>query len=731
MSKKVELLAPAGNYESFLGAIHAGADAVYLAGSQFGARAYADNFSEEEVCKAIYYAHLYHRKVYLTVNILLKEEELETLYSYLLPYYVAGLDGVIVQDMGVFLYIRDHFKGLELHVSTQMCVTGAYGAALLKELGACRIVPARELSLDEIRFMKQEAKIEIETFIHGSLCYSYSGTCLFSSILGGRSGNRGRCAQPCRLPYQVFDGTHPATKEEQYVLSLKDMCTIQMIPQLIEAGIDSFKIEGRMKKPEYAAGVTAIYRKYIDRYYEHQTAPLVEEQDIQILKHLYIRSELQDGYYQKHNSAKMITLSKPSYSGSDDVLLDQIRAAYMEQKQQIPITGLIQLHIGEPAALSITAASIQLTVFGNIVEQALGHPLEEASIRKQIQKTGTSNYKFTSLKIEMDPEVFLPLKTLNELRRQALEHLENELLQHTYREAPIEAPVEESVEELTALADCTAFKNEDRIIAVSVLGEEQLKVALKHKEITRIYLSADYVMDHACTKESLSFGSKELYLALPYLIRQQSYDYLNQLEAILVKQTIDGVLIRSQEEWGWLKAIQYTGSIVTDAGLYCYNSAAKRYYQNRQNLTTVPYELNLKELLRLGIQDMEVPVYGRIPMMITANCVRNTTVGCQNSKQDLKPFFLLDRYQKRFPVLTNCRHCYNVIYNSTPTSLHSYMEQLLRYQVRSLRLDFTVEEAVEVEQILTYYAQVIAHPEHKFTPPYAEYTKGHLGRGVE
>ena len=261
-AKKVELLAPAGNAEAFYGAIHAGADAIYLGGSRFGARAYAENFSEEELVACIRYAHLFQRKVYLTVNTLVKESEFSGLYEYVLPYYRAGLDGVIIQDMGVFAYLREHFPGMELHGSTQMTITGEYGAAFLKEQGACRVVPARELSLAEIRRIKEVTGLEIECFIHGAMCYCYSGQCLFSSILGGRSGNRGRCAQPCRLPYTT--GKHP---KECYPLSLKDMCTIEYIPELLEAGIDSFKIEGRMKTALYVATVARTYRKAIDDYF--------------------------------------------------------------------------------------------------------------------------------------------------------------------------------------------------------------------------------------------------------------------------------------------------------------------------------------------------------------------------------------------------------------------------------------------------------------------------------
>lgn len=203
--KKVELLAPAGNYEAFLGAIHAGADAVYLGGEKYSARAYADNFSDEEVISAIRYAHILGKKVYLTINTLMKQDEYKALCSYVAPFYQSGLDGVIIQDLGAFEILKETFPNLELHASTQMTLTSELGVSYLKELGACRVVPARELSLDEIRSIKEKVDIEIECFVHGAMCYCYSGQCLFSSILGGRSGNRGRCAQPCRLPYKFSE----------------------------------------------------------------------------------------------------------------------------------------------------------------------------------------------------------------------------------------------------------------------------------------------------------------------------------------------------------------------------------------------------------------------------------------------------------------------------------------------------------------------------------------------
>ena len=292
--KRVELLSPAGGYETMVGAFNAGADAVYLGGSKFGARAYADNFDRDQVLDAISYAHLHDKKIYMTVNTLVKENEYGELYDFMLPYADRGLDGVIVQDLGVMRLIRQEFPGIELHASTQQTVTGVYGARLLKERGCTRVVPARELSLSEMKAIREEADIEVEAFIHGAMCYCYSGICLFSSVVGGRSGNRGRCAQPCRLPYRSSPNAG-----EQYPLSLKDMSTIAIIPELIEAGIDSFKIEGRMKKPEYSAGVTALYRKYIDEYYADPKGDhSVSKEDMEILKNVeHIKDYGEHGFF--------------------------------------------------------------------------------------------------------------------------------------------------------------------------------------------------------------------------------------------------------------------------------------------------------------------------------------------------------------------------------------------------------------------------------------------------
>ena len=310
--QEIELLSPAGSYEGFEAAIGAGADAVYVGGPDFGARAYAQNFTQEELIRAIRTAHIHGRKLYLTVNTLLKNREIrEKLFDSLKPLYEAGLDAVIVQDLGVFQFIRRNFPDMHIHASTQMAVTGPEGMKFLEEQGAARVVAARELSLEELAAMHKESSIEIEAFVHGALCYSLSGQCLMSSILGGRSGNRGRCAQPCRLPYQVRKGEDrkfPKT-EDLCPLSLKDICTLDILPEIVEAGVMSLKIEGRMKQPGYTAGVTGMYRKYLDILLENRQNYQVTDKDRKYLLDIFNRGGSCTGYYKQHNGPSMMAFS--------------------------------------------------------------------------------------------------------------------------------------------------------------------------------------------------------------------------------------------------------------------------------------------------------------------------------------------------------------------------------------------------------------------------------------
>ena len=392
--RQVEVLAPAGSFESMKAAIAAGADAVYIGGSQFGARAYADNLDEDHMLEAINYAHLHGASLYMTVNTLVKEKELDSLFDYLNPYYMAGLDAVIVQDMGVFTYIREHFPDLDIHASTQMTITGAEGASLLKKMGASRVVTARELSLEEIARIHREVGVEIESFVHGALCYCYSGQCLLSSLIGGRSGNRGRCAQPCRLPYDVRKDDHSCQpRDERYVMSLKDLCVLDILPDILEAGVYSLKIEGRMKSPRYTAGVVSIYRKYVDRYLKSgRKGYHVDPRDKKILLDLFDRGGFTDGYYVQHNGRDMVALKeKPAFRQGNQELFEYLDAAYVNAELKEPVTGSLVVEEGKPVSLVLSCIdpdgeNVTVQTEGTVVMTAQNQPMTEDKLRKQIQK---------------------------------------------------------------------------------------------------------------------------------------------------------------------------------------------------------------------------------------------------------------------------------------------------------------------------------------------------------
>ncbi len=749
-NKKVELLAPAGNKEGFYGAIHAGADAVYLGGDKFGARAYADNFTTEELVECIRYAHIWGRKVYLTVNTLVKDKEWDQLYDYILPFYEAGLDGVIIQDLGVFFYLKEHFPGMELHVSTQMTLTGSYGAAFMKEAGASRIVPARELSLEEIRQIKQDTGLEIEAFIHGAMCYCYSGQCLFSSVLGGRSGNRGRCAQPCRLPYTVSGSysqengqkrrreDHQKHSKECYPLSLKDMCTIENIAELIEAGIDSFKIEGRMKKPEYAAGVTSIYRKAIDRYYADPKHFKVHSEELKALSGLYIRSERQNGYYFKQNGADMVTLQSPAYSGSDDALLARIRKEYLDQKPAMSVEIYADFTVGEQANLTFVCGEHTVTVTGDTVLSAQKQPISRENLEKQLKKLGETSFQLSDIFVNLDENAFYPLKAINELRRQAVLALENVIIQSyglcVKRTAP---QIDES-----PCRHKTNANRPDSLLTVNVRTFDQLLAVTEfikenHQQLRRLYIEGDLLIGtHSKEAADILFNLADytdIYPVLPYIIRKRDDKYLEQLSELLndPHKLFNGCMVRSLEGYAYLKMKGYQGAISSDAGFYIWNQYSLTYWQDKLSSFCLPWELNAGEqrtlLTACSKGFAEKIVYGRLPMMITANCVVRTVSGCVHAPDADNTAYLTDRYKKHLPVAVNCRHCMNIIYNSVPLSLHGTFDKWV--DLTHCRLDFTVEDKEQTNQVLKYFT-AFTHGQHSELP-FTEYTTGHDKRGVE
>ena len=789
MNKKVEILSPAGSYESLKAAIAAGADAVYIGGTRFGARAYANNLTEEELLEAIDYVHLHGRKIYLTINTLLKEHELSNeLYDYLLPYYKQGIDAVIVQDIGVLSFIKEQFPELPIHASTQMTITNVLGAQFLQSLGVERVVTAREMQLSEIDEIAKNTDVEIESFVHGALCYCYSGQCLYSSLIGGRSGNRGQCAQPCRLPYRTDN-----QKDTQYVLSLKDICTLEYIPELVEAGIDSFKIEGRMKKPEYVALVTAMYRKYVDLYLKYgKRAFHVEEKDREMLMDLYNRGGSHGGYYHTKNGRDMLSLERPNHAGvsalqvmkckgrnvtakalvdihkgdvielpdgaenftfgidvlkgqittftthknqrfsqdhilnrtRNESLLQWIKTSIIDSKSKMKMNGRLTLSVKEAARLVIKYEDITVEVTGEKAQEALNQPMNAERVEKQMRKTGNTLFEFDNLEIELDGNLFMPMQGLNELRRTGIEALEKRILSGYRRE-----------EKQKVLHTTVSLETEKHIsMYVYVEHLEQWEETLNYDCVKRIYLDCN-ALDKAWLNSDVSNiierthqSGKQIYLGMPHIFREETIRNYDKAYTNIIEAEWDGLLIRNYESYAFLKNHGYTGNIVVDYNLYQFNRYAKDFWKNEKiESTTAPLELNFKELKEVGMENSELVVYGYFPMMISAQCVKKTTEGCKKEKGQV---FIKDRYHKQFAVKNNCDYCYNIIYNTAPVVLTDQKVEIIELNPKAIRLHFTTENRQSMRRIMALYNEVFCKDGQAIEPDF-EFTRGHFKRGIK
>ncbi|MBE5960960.1 MAG: U32 family peptidase [Lachnospiraceae bacterium] len=838
---KIEILAPAGSMDALKASINAGCDAVYIGGSMFGARAAANNLDEEAMLKAIDYAHVRGKQLYMTVNTLLKNEELEEhLYRYIKPFYEHGLDAVIVQDVGVMNYIHKHFKDLPIHASTQMTLTMAEGAKIFEDMGVTRMVTSRELGLDEIARIRKNTKLEIESFVHGALCYSFSGQCLMSSMIGGRSGNRGRCAQPCRMEYSCKEGGKTVSKkEDSYILSPKDMCTLDMVAECIEAGIDSFKIEGRMKRYEYAAGVVAAYRKQIDQYLElgpvkyrefHKKHPEVLQEEVRILQDLYNRGGFSTGYYKDHNGKKMMSMHRPNHSGvyvgkvvsvkgisatialeedvnaqdvleirmgndvysvkrgadgridknttkknayeftvkcgeekgkmlktnfmpgsnvkpGDEVyrtknneLLTEISEDYYEHDAKVKMSGMCVATPGEPLLLTLTShvypeyneKEITITVTGDVVDAAMKQPMTEEKIKAQLMKTNDTPFVFTDLEVYLGGDVFLPVSKLNEIRRMAIAKLEEEMAASFRRElVPYEGQK----------ADTCEKKEKQLAITAYIKSEAQLQKVLEKEEVGTVYLdmvtfSFEQLIPLA---KRVKKAGKKVFLVTPHIFRSETYDLFNQKKEMFMADEIDGFVIKNFESLYFFtkeNAASFAGKEMRlDYNMYVMNKEAKEFYKNRGiSHTTASVELNASELRDLGIEDMDIVAYGRLPVMVSAQCVKKNTSICRlaekgKAKNPDEELILTDRMGKNLDVITNCRFCYNVILSPDCISLASVSEDVLSLDPSGIRLDFTLESGEETEAVLDEFVDVFCYGKASKMDE-SSYTKGHFRRGI-
>ena len=706
-NKDFELLAPAGSLEILKGVIESGADAVYVGGSMFGARAYANNFTEEELLEAIDFAHLRGVKVYLTVNTLIKNSEFSKLYDYLLPYYKRGLDAVIVQDLGVVKAIHEYFPSMEIHTSTQMTVTGADGVRFLSQFGVTRVVMAREVSLAEMKCIHEETGMELEAFVHGALCYSYSGQCLFSSILGGRSGNRGRCAQPCRLPYTV-EG-----KKDEYILSLKDMCGIKALDKLHDAGVYSLKIEGRMKQLEYACGVVKYYRSYID------SKKPVSDADYDRIKALGNRCGFIDRYYFDHNGSDMVTYVKPNFVSN--------AAEPSPEKRKLSIEGELVLREGEPGSLTVKRGDVTYKASIEPVSAALKAPLDKKVAIDRINKTGDTDFEFSHIKAQIGENVFVPNGALNKLRRDAISGLCDKLLKKYYRDDARYADISSMCElsEHVVKSDPThedgAVNAKDYTAICSCMTRAQLDTLIGYECFDVFYLDFDMydrktlIQQFADDVKSLTKQNKKVYLMMPTIFRADSSDYFVSIAKELDKVSFEGFVVKNYEEL-YLTENLFTGKkVILDHNMYTFNDVSKSaFFEHGVSGDTVPLELNSREIMHRNNIGSQMIVYGYYPLMTTANCVHKNTKGC-DKKQKL--IYLKDRYNKSFAVCNNCKECYNTIYNSLPTMLTKNIGKLKEAGIRSFRYSFTIETPTQIKAVMD--------------DKVAEYTNGHYKRGVE
>lgn len=776
-TKLPELLAPAGSFEHLKAAIKAGADAVYMGGQQFGARAYADNFTGEKLVEALHYAHFYDRRLYLTVNTLMKEKEItERLYDFLQPFYEEGLDGVIVQDVGAAAFIRKNFPGMEIHGSTQMTITDVYGARAAARLGMNRVVPARELSLSEIRRMKEEAGLDIEVFIHGALCYCYSGQCLLSSRYGGRSGNRGRCAQPCRLPYRVME-RDSRSSAGAHLLSPKDLCAISWLPSLIEAGVDSLKIEGRMKNVEYVAGVTAIYRKYLDLYREMGEEDLsldkkqehrqrkwkISKKDYEALEELYSRSGFTDGYWNRHNGSEMMATIHPRnlgrkigwvrqvrrgqiaveldrgtilhpkdililplpgqeemaltvpehlrkddrriilnvpgtkvlragmeiYRRKNDSLSSWIENDILKKEIKYPVQGKIIVRIGNSSELLLRCRGEEILVLGKAAEPSAKRPVTEEDIHRQMNKTGDVPFYLEDLDADLEENAFLPMSAVKELRQTGFRMLQEQMERRACRsvseeknkrDRKISLQSEEKSDTVISLNNNKKFDDfhADKKKMAVVYDKKIAEFCLSHPFFNSICLPLDFWAE----EDSLSFAAqicrqgKNAYLSLPLILREDeaAADSRSELSVVCRSRLWSGIYAHTMGQAQFLWEMEdRTAPVYAASSFYQWNhfslAETKRIFGIAG--AELPLELSggeCREMLANRQKDVavECSVYGRIPLMKSAQCIKKTRGGCDRRQEVL---FLEDKKKRRLPVVSHCRYCYNTIWSDTPRNL--------------------------------------------------------------
>jgi len=692
MQNKMEILSPAGNLETLKAAVSNGADAVYVGGKNFSARKNAVNFSNEELIEAVEFAHLHGAKVYVTFNTLIHDSELCEAFEFAKFLYTIGVDAVIVQDLGLVHLIKKYFPDMEIHASTQMTLHNADGVRTIEKLGFKRVVLSRELSFDEIKSIKEKTDAELEVFVHGALCMSYSGQCLMSSFLGCRSGNRGACAQPCRLPYTVLDSNGKVICKDKYPLSLKDLCLVDEMAKLKECGVTSLKIEGRMKSAEYVCAVTSIYDKYRD-------GGKVSDGDMHILKNIFSRSGFTKGYLYRKYGRDMLNFNKNNddvYTSVDKEVLDFAKKLKDKIPQKIDADVSIEIKLGDVIKAEFSSCGRTVSVNGAIPsEKALNTPLSEERISEQIKKTGSTPFEVKNVRIVCDDGVSLPVKEINSVRREGFELLEKAISESSKTTDAVyikEKDVKANYGKISAVAEVLTLKQAeaslksgfDKVLAPYKLYSENKKYFDSIKEKVAVILPA---IERDIHREEMSIDVNEVYVSS-----------VSQFERFSDKK------------------------ITANYTLNAFNSLALRTLSllgaNRVCLSS---ELNVRQLSAIDdFLEKEIIVYGRIPLMTVQNCVIKSTNGscmCDGGFYTLK-----DRKGAEFPLISDKGRCTNTIYNSKPLYMADKLNEIPTSGVSSHRFIFTIETEEEIKKIAESYKNGAESSE--------DFTRGHFFRGV-
>ncbi len=664
----IELLAPAGKWEALVAAVQNDADAIYLGEQSFSARKNAGNFTWDEIKKATAYCHARGVRVFLALNTLIAENELADFEKSVIKAAKSGVDALIIQDMGAAVIAKKVCPDMPIHASTQMTSSNKYDVKALEEFGFSRVVVSRELSEAEIRHITENTTAEIEAFCHGALCISFSGKCLMSSFIGGRSGNRGMCAQPCRQKYT-------SCGKNGYLLSPRDLCLADDLSKMHNAGVTSFKIEGRMKSPEYVATVTGTYRKYLDNF-----APL-ERADEEKLEKIFVRGDgFTKAYFDEKNTPEIMNYSISNdnlSSRADDTVIKEARLSYKEgaENKKIPVDATLKVCYGEKSSLTITDGIYTVTAYGDEGETAQNVALSKDRAQAQIGKMGQTPFAMRNFDFVAEENITLPVSSLNSMRREATEML-------------LEKRAEISVKETYSFEypDIKPKTKKSNIICAQVSTKEQFENAK----------NADRILVPLSLWDEITPNDK-CFVLLPPVVTDDKMveEKLSKIPATYGVYASTLGMVHLAKEQG--------RKVVADWGMNIYNSISANFFENECDEITLSVELSLaeiKEIVSKTSAPCEIVCHGYQCVMTSRAClIRGITGKCDCSK----PIFIKDKTGAQFMISGDKNTHLNTVYNSRPTFTADKIKEVRKCGADILRLVFVTENGEETKNVIDMY----------------------------